>query len=158
MKKFFQTKPNPESAELLLRLGIGVFVLLAGISKFQMGVSNFVKSTASGFESSFLPMSLVNTFLTVLPFLETILALLLITGFLRRWALLGTGLLLIVFIFGLTVNGNPDASLFVYLFVVAFALSLPGGFCSSCRSDNVCYEEEEKCCEDNERCCEKKKK
>jgi thiosulfate dehydrogenase [quinone] large subunit len=104
--------PNPPSddavhvvdralASLLLRLALGVIILLHGLTRlFIGGLHAFVNSSAAPFQHDVLPMWEVRAFLTVLPFLEFTVGLLLLAGFALRWTLVTGALLMLALEFG----------------------------------------------------------
>jgi thiosulfate dehydrogenase [quinone] large subunit len=58
------------------------------------------------FEGNLLPMSWVHTFLTILPYFEGLLGVLLILGLLSRWAITAEGLLVTVLMFGTALRSD----------------------------------------------------
>jgi len=114
------------SAEFILRIGMGIFLFFAGVGKIMGGIPNFVESMSAGFAESILPMFLVIPMLYIIPVLEVLLGLLLLSGYKKNLALLGTGILLIIFLFGHLMQGQMQAiqGIFIYLIAVAFTLHM----------------------------------
>jgi thiosulfate dehydrogenase [quinone] large subunit len=90
----------------ILRLSLGVDMLMHYVVR-TWGISkDFVPVTEKMFEGNLLPMSWVHVFLTVLPYFEGLLGVLLLLGFLSRWALTAEGLLVTVLLFGTALRSD----------------------------------------------------
>ena len=90
----------------IVRLSLGVDMLMHYVVR-TWGISkDFVPVTEKMFEGNLLPMSWVHVFLTVLPYFEGVLGVLLIAGFLSRWALTAEGLLVTVLMFGTALRSD----------------------------------------------------
>jgi len=90
----------------ILRLSLGVDMLMHYVVR-TWGVSkDFVPVTEKMFEGNLLPMSWVHLFLTVLPYFEGLLGVLLILGLLSRWAITAEGLLVSVLMFGTALRSD----------------------------------------------------
>ena len=90
----------------ILRLSLGVDMLMHYVVR-TWGISkDFVPVTEKMFVGNLLPMSWVHVFLTVLPYFEGLLGVLLILGFLSRWALTAEGLLVTVLLFGTALRSD----------------------------------------------------
>jgi thiosulfate dehydrogenase (quinone) large subunit len=90
----------------ILRLSLGVDMLMHYVVR-TWGISkDFVPVTEKMFEGNLLPMSWVHVFLTVLPYFEGLLGVLLILGFLSRWAITAEGLLVTVLLFGTALRSD----------------------------------------------------
>jgi len=88
---------------LLGRLPIGAFFLLAGISKLQMGVANFVSYASHyGHAPGGVPSAWVDNYLHAIPFLELAVGILLIAGLLERLAALLGAMMVLSFTIGFT--------------------------------------------------------
>ena len=61
---------------------------------------------AATFEDTFLPMTLVHTFLYMIPYIEVVLGTLTLLGLQMRWALLGGISFYVILMFGHTVRQN----------------------------------------------------
>ena len=90
----------------ILRLSLGVDMAMHYVVR-TWGISkDFVPVTEKMFEGNLLPMSWVHVFLTVLPYFEGVLGILLILGLLSRWALTAEGLLVTVLMFGTALRSD----------------------------------------------------
>jgi thiosulfate dehydrogenase (quinone) large subunit len=90
----------------ILRLSLGIDMLMHYVVR-TWGISkDFVPVTEKMFEGNLLPMSWVHVFLTVLPYFEGVLGILLILGLLSRWALTAEGLLVSVLMFGTALRSD----------------------------------------------------
>ena len=90
----------------ILRLSLGVDMLMHYVVR-TWGISkDFVPVTEKMFVGNLLPMSWVHVFLTVLPYFEGLLGVLLILGFLSRWAITAEGLLVTVLLFGTALRSD----------------------------------------------------
>jgi thiosulfate dehydrogenase [quinone] large subunit len=90
----------------ILRLSLGVDMLMHYVVR-TWGISkDFVPVTEKMFVGNLLPMSWVHVFLTILPYFEGLLGVLLILGLLSRWALTAEGLLVTVLLFGTALRSD----------------------------------------------------
>jgi len=90
----------------ILRLSLGVDMVMHYVVR-QWGVSqDFVPVTEKMFVGNLLPMSWVHVFLTILPYFEGVLGVLLVLGLLSRWALIAEGLLVTVLLFGTALRSD----------------------------------------------------
>jgi thiosulfate dehydrogenase [quinone] large subunit len=90
----------------ILRLSLGVDMLMHYVVR-TWGISkDFVPVTEKMFEGNLLPMSWVHVFLTVLPYFEGVLGVLLLLGLLSRWAITAEGLLVSVLMFGTALRSD----------------------------------------------------
>jgi thiosulfate dehydrogenase [quinone] large subunit len=94
-----------EAAYALLRLTLGVIFLFSGVGKLMAGVGNF----EAGLETQFagkLPLVLIKPFGYALPFAELLVGMLIVLGLFNLFALVVSGLELIVLTFGTVVAGE----------------------------------------------------
>src|SRR5260221_4732601 len=90
----------------ILRLSLGVDMPMHYVVR-TWGVSqDFVPVTEKMFVGNLLPMSWVHVFLTILPYFEGLLGVLLVLGLLSRWALTAEGLLVTVLLFGTALRSD----------------------------------------------------
>ena len=90
----------------ILRLSLGVDMLMHYVVR-TWGISqDFVPVTEKMFIGNLLPMSWVHVFLTVLPYFEGLLGVLLVLGLWSRWALTAEGLLVTVLLFGTALRSD----------------------------------------------------
>ncbi|HEX3473266.1 MAG TPA: DoxX family protein [Silvibacterium sp.] len=97
-------------AYLLLRVTIGVNICVHGISRIIGGPSAFAHSLVTPFQKTPLPAWAVLGFGLVLPWLEAILGLLVLTGLRTRMALISASILLIVLTFGSTLRQDWESA------------------------------------------------
>ncbi len=117
---------SPQScAVALIRCALGMILLFFGISKFPAYIE-VVNGMVSKFESTWLPQFLVAIFAYVLPFVEVILGILLLTGICRTACVCAAGILFILLTFGQVVLHNADvvANNALYVFMAAVVLYL----------------------------------
>lgn len=85
----------------LLRLFFGVNLATRGIVRIALGLDEFIAYMLKQFEGvPVMPHAFLVAFATVLPFMETILGLMILVGFKTRAALIGTSLLMTALTFG----------------------------------------------------------
>lgn len=110
----------------ILRLSLGVDMLIHLVVR-EWGVSqDFVPVTEKMFVGNLLPMSWVHYFLTVLPYFEGLLGVLLILGLLSRAAITAEGLLVTVLLFGTALRSDWTvvSHQMIYLLFVFFLLAV----------------------------------
>jgi thiosulfate dehydrogenase (quinone) large subunit len=91
------TKPN--ASHLLARLPIGMSMLSHGIDRMPK-LQAFTDHITGQFDKTFLPLSLVAFFSHVLPFLELLIGILLLSGLFTRFGCILGVLLMTALIFG----------------------------------------------------------
>ncbi len=123
----FSADNGSRNAEGLLRTGLALFLLLAGIGKLMGGIGTFVTTMTTGmFAESFLPMALVTAVAYIVPVAEVALGVWLLSGWKRDLGLWITGLLFVIFIVGhLSVGDMNLQGLFLYLLITAYTATLP---------------------------------
>jgi len=110
----------------ILRLSLGVDMVMHYVVR-QWGVSqDFVPVTEKMFVGNLLPMSWVHVFLTVLPYFEGVLGVLLVLGLWSRWAITAEGLLVTVLLFGTALRSDWTvvSHQMIYLLFVFFLLAV----------------------------------
>lgn len=123
--------PHPNKAEMLLRLFTGVVMLLSGIGKFMAtyyGEGGMLNAMAGGFEGTVFPVAIATAFLTIVPVLELILGVWLLSGWERVWALFSTGILIVLFLIGHLLTNQDYTVLALLILVIGMALMLPSGW------------------------------
>jgi thiosulfate dehydrogenase [quinone] large subunit len=116
---------GPALGCFILRLSLGVDMLMHYVVR-TWGVSkDFVPVTEKMFEGNLLPMSWVHVFLTVLPYFEGLLGILLVLGLLSRWAITAEGLLVSVLMFGTALRSDWTvvSHQMIYILFVFFLLT-----------------------------------
>jgi thiosulfate dehydrogenase [quinone] large subunit len=110
----------------LLRLSLGVDMFMHYIVR-EFGISkDFVPVTEKMFVGNLLPMWLVHDFLTVLPYFEALLGVLLLLGLWTRWTVTAEGLLVTVLLFGTALRSDWTvvSHQMIYLLFVFILLAL----------------------------------
>ena len=110
----------------LLRWALGLMFLVGGVSKL-FGITGFVTGyLAPAFAKTFLPGWMVLAYGYSLPFVETLLGVLLLVGCCRRFSLFVTGITLISLAFGqMLLQGHAIvANIMLYILMTAAALFL----------------------------------
>jgi thiosulfate dehydrogenase [quinone] large subunit len=97
-------------AYLLLRVTIGVNICVHGISRIIGGPPAFAHSLVTLFHQTFLPEWAVFVFGLVLPWLEAIFGLLVLTGLRTRMALIAGSILLIALAFGSNLRQDWESA------------------------------------------------
>ena len=102
----FPSKPRT-IAHALLRLTLGFVFLFYGVGKLQTGLVSFGQGLEKDFATTWLPARAVYVFGLLLPFLEVMVGVLLVLGFLRLFTLTFAGGLIVILTSGLAISGNP---------------------------------------------------
>lgn len=118
--------------DVLLRVGLGILMLFAGIGKFKMGFVGVANGMSQPYDQTILPVIVAKYFLLALPFIEIILGAWLLSGFMKKSALAHTGILFLIFIVGLLLKSDMNSinQIFVYLLVTAAAMKM--SCCGEC--------------------------
>lgn len=116
-------------AYLLLRMTIGLNIFMHGLSRLLMGLTVFADSLVPMFAKTFLPGWSIYAFGLVLPWLETVLGLLLLLGFRTRIGLVGSSALIFVLTFGTSIrqDWNTAGSQLIYAAIFACLLAYREG-------------------------------
>ncbi len=93
-------------AYALLRLTLGMNIFGHGFIRIVGGVSVFVAAQLTGFENSPLPIWFVQAFLTIMPFAELTIGLLIMLGLFSRVALASGALLITILTFGMSMQSE----------------------------------------------------
>lgn len=116
---------NRALALALLRWTLGFNLLGHGLNRLGHPVQ-FAEAMANEFAHTFLPHPLVLAFAFLLPFLEPLLGVLLLSGFFVRWALVAGALLMAALGFGTALAGHWDVLTQQLVYAVAYFLLLTG--------------------------------
>ena len=110
-------------AALLLRLGLGIILAFYGLQKI-FAYPDVVNMLIGGFQGKFQPFILVKIFLYLLPFIELIGGLLLISGYRHKLVLFIMGLVIITLMVGNAIQQdyNKAAMTMIYLLTVTFSI------------------------------------
>src|SRR5690606_6987877 len=110
---------NPQLALLILRLGLGVNMLMHGLTRiFNLG--SFAEKMASGFNETVLPEPLVLAMGYFIPVAELLIGLLILSGFWLRWAVFAGGLLMAMLLFGTTLKQDWGTAGSQMIYVLCF--------------------------------------
>lgn len=113
-------------ASILVRLAMAAVFAAAAINKFIGGIPQVVGYFELQFAETWLPLFLVKPLAISIAFIESILAIWLLSGFRLVYAWMASGLLMIVLIFGMcVVKQYPIAAdNAIYLLVITAGLLL----------------------------------
>jgi thiosulfate dehydrogenase (quinone) large subunit len=100
------TSRSRQWAYFILRVSLGINMFVHGTGRMYQGVHNWVATTEKLFIGNILPMWLVHGFLTILPFMEAAIGVLLVLGLWTHWALVWEGFVLIVLLFGMGLRAD----------------------------------------------------
>lgn len=93
-------------AYFILRLSLGINMFIHGTGRLYQGLHNWVATTEKLFIGNILPMWLVHGFLTILPFMEAAIGVLLVLGLWTHWALVWEGFVMIILVFGMGLRAD----------------------------------------------------
>jgi uncharacterized membrane protein YphA (DoxX/SURF4 family) len=130
---------------LILRVGLSLVFLSAGVSKFQArSEGTYPRSLVEGFRDTFLGHHLpgaVRLFAEVLPFVEIGVGALLALGLFTTFAATASGVLLLHLLFGTLAQGDPARipSMLTFLLVNAAVLWLSQVCCNYISLDGVIF-------------------
>jgi len=97
---------NLQIGYFFFRLMLGVNLFFHGFMRVLTGVSAWEIPMAATFEDTYLPMTLVHTFLYMIPYIEIVLGSLTLLGLYTRWALLMGVSFYLILMFGHTARQN----------------------------------------------------
>ena len=107
----------------ILRIAMAALFAVAAAGKFMGGLDNTVAHITEMFQSSWLPASLVGLYAQLLPWVEALIAIWLITGIRLKEAWIFTAAVLISLAFGLMVAHEPTVSaVYIYILVACAGL------------------------------------
>lgn len=113
-------------AQLVIRLGLGINMLMHGLTRIP-NLSSFVNKMAAGFAETPMPEPLTRAFLFVLPFMEAISgALILAGGRFSKWGYTLGGFIIAALLFGTTLKQDWGTAGSQLVYVIAFYLALRG--------------------------------
>ncbi len=117
------TASDARVAYAILRLTLGINIALHGITRVMNGTGGFAEVLGSQFQGTLLPRTLVEAFAHTLPWAETTIGLLVLTGLATRFALIAGGLLMAVLTFGTTLRQDfQNAGLQLFYSIAYFIL------------------------------------
>jgi thiosulfate dehydrogenase [quinone] large subunit len=95
----------------LFRLTLGLNFFMHGFARLFTGLGRFVAADEKPFlKQGIVPMPVVHYFLTIVPFIEVTIGVLLLLGFFTRWALFAGALFMMILIFGTTAKQDWGAA------------------------------------------------
>jgi len=113
-------------AQLVLRLGLGINMLMHGLVRIPK-LNAFVAKSAAGFAQTILPEIVTKPFLYALPFLELTTGLMiLLGGQFSKWGYFAGGLIISALLFGTTLKEDWAAAGTQLIYIIAFYLALRG--------------------------------
>ncbi len=120
---------NKEYSELswiaiILRVAMSSLFMVAGVSKFAMGLGYSAEQIISSFSQTWLPGFLVAPYAYALPFVEIALALWIFSGQYIKKAWITAAFLLITLAFGMAIVGQSAIAAGNYVYVVIACLGL----------------------------------
>ncbi|NQU10580.1 DoxX family membrane protein [bacterium] len=123
MKREELTFSVDDIASLVLRILLALLFGVAGGGKLS-SFGGFSEHIHAQFDPTILAGPLLGLFIFLLPFLETVLGVLLLLGWMTRWALVGAAATLLVLFFGKMIAHDPAtcSQIAIYVFLVLVAL------------------------------------
>jgi thiosulfate dehydrogenase [quinone] large subunit len=113
-------------AQLVIRLGIGINLLMHGLTRLP-DLSGFVAKMAPGFAETILLTALTRGFLFGLPFAELIAGLLILLGGRTiKWGYFLGGLIICALLFGTTLKQDWAGASTQMIYLIVFYLALRG--------------------------------
>jgi len=113
-------------AQLVIRLGIGINLLMHGLTRLP-DLPGFVTKMAPGFAETILPAALTRGFLFGLPFAELLAGLLILLGGRTiKWGYFLGGLIICALLFGTTLKQDWAGASTQMIYLIAFYLALRG--------------------------------
>jgi len=142
------------AASLLLRLAVASIFIAAAVSKFQMESGQLVKMFQGMFSDTWLPGFLVTPYAAVLPWIEILIPIWLLSGFRLKCAWFFTGLVLVSLAFGMMVTKNIPVATGNYMFVLLCCAGLyfsgfdclQWGSCKPAEKTKEAHQHGESCC------------
>jgi thiosulfate dehydrogenase [quinone] large subunit len=120
------SKTDGELAYVLLRATLGLNILMHGLSRLLAGTGTFARTLVPMFAKTPLPSWSVYVFGLALPFIETLLGILLLVGLKTRWALVGGCGLLFVLTFGSSLRQDWEITALQLIYTVVYTALLAG--------------------------------
>ncbi len=115
-----QEKNHEEGAfiSLVLRLALASLLVATAVPKFLGGPGSTVSFFQKVFKDSWLPLPLVTFQALIVPWVEAILPVWIMTGFRLRWARFAAGIYMISLAFGMVVAKQFDTAAHNYFYVL----------------------------------------
>jgi len=129
---------NRAVAFVAFRIVIGTNFFFHGLARMLGGgVEGFASGTTKAFSGTPLPPGLVHAFLSVLPYVELILGLLIFFGLFTRWALVIAQLLIAALIFGTSLRSDWVTVSIQMIYAIALYLALANLDDNHCALDRL---------------------
>jgi thiosulfate dehydrogenase [quinone] large subunit len=123
---------------VVFRLALGTNFLFHGLARMLGGgVEGFASGTTKAFTGTLLPPGVVHAFLSVLPYIELILGVLILLGLFTRWALAAAGLLMALLMFGTSLRSDWVTVSIQMIYVIALYLALANLDDNCCALDKL---------------------
>jgi thiosulfate dehydrogenase [quinone] large subunit len=120
------------------RLVIGTNFFFHGLARMLGGgVEGFASGTTKAFAGTPLPPGLVHAFLSVLPYVELILGVLIFFGLFTRWALVIAQLLIAALIFGTSMRSDWVTVSIQMIYAIVLYLALANLDDNCCALDRL---------------------
>ena len=116
--------PDRAVGYAFLRFVLGFDILMHGVSRLISGLAAFAEQMSNSFQNTILPVSLVRPFAQALPFIEVVVGGLVLLGLFTRAALMAGGVLIVVLMFGTTLQGKWDVLSQQLLYGAVYAVLL----------------------------------
>ena len=123
---------------LILRIAVASLFATAAISKFTGGLEGVVVNFQNTFKDTWLPVVLVRWYAHLIPFIEVMIPVWLLSGFRLRAAWIFTEFVLISLAFGMTVAGHYDIAASNLFYVTMACLGLYVSRFDPCRIGSGC--------------------
>jgi thiosulfate dehydrogenase [quinone] large subunit len=128
---------NRTVAFVAFRLVIGTNFFFHGLARMLGGLEGFAAGTTKAFAGTPLPPGLVHFFLTVLPYVELILGVLIFFGLFTRWALVIAQLLIAALVFGTSLRSDWVTVSIQMIYAIALYLALANLDDNCCALDRL---------------------
>lgn len=111
-------------AFLLLRVALGANILLHGVVRLRVGSRKFSESMVKDFANTPLPPQMVAIFGYSLPTIESVIGLLLLIGLFTQLTLFAGGLLIVMLLFGKSLQSDWQTVSFQMIYVLIYFILL----------------------------------
>jgi thiosulfate dehydrogenase [quinone] large subunit len=108
-------------AYFLLRVTIGTNIFIHGLSRILAGPSHFADALVPAFQHAPIPSSFVRLFALTLPYVESVVGLLVLIGIRTRLALVAGSLLILTLTFGATLNQDWESAGLQLIYAIVYA-------------------------------------
>jgi len=118
------TRLDAVAAYTVLRIALGFAMFMHGLARLIGGIDIYAQRYIEGFARVALPHDLVVLVIYAIPYLEVVIGAPIVLGLFTRWALFANAALLLVFIFGSSMQQGWSGveTQLVYTFITALLL------------------------------------